>query len=56
MSKYHVFLFKDEAEKYRRRRDSTIDVEKQLRLALNEIEQVRRKLQVNAHRSCYLII
>lgn len=37
-----IRLFKDEAEKYRRRRDSTIDLEKQLRLALQEIEQVAK--------------
>ena len=30
----------EEADKYRRRRDSTIDHDKQLRLALHEIEQV----------------
>ena len=35
-------VLKDEAEKYRRRRDSTIDIEKQLRLSLQEIEQVKK--------------
>lgn len=33
----------DEAERYRKRRDSTIDADKQLRLAVQEIEQVKRK-------------
>jgi len=32
---------KEEAEKYRKRRDSTVDHDKQLRLAVQEIEQVK---------------
>ena len=36
----HFFL-KEEAEKYRKSRNGTVDHEKQLRLALQEIEQVK---------------
>jgi hypothetical protein len=36
-----IFLLKDEADKCRKRRDSTVDHEKQLRLAIQEIEHVR---------------
>jgi hypothetical protein len=41
--KMRFFLFKEEAEKYRKRRGSTVDHDKQLRLALQEIEQVKKK-------------
>jgi len=36
---------KDEAERYRKRRDSTMDADKQLRLAVQEIEQLRIALR-----------
>ena len=36
-----LFFYQDEAEKYRKRRDSTIDQDKQIRLAVQEIEQVK---------------
>jgi hypothetical protein len=41
---------KEEAEKYRKRRDSTVDHDKQLRLAVQEIEQVKhlkKKIQLS---------
>ncbi len=36
-----MILFKEEADKYRKRRDTTLDNDKQLRLAIQEVEQVR---------------
>lgn len=35
-----MFSFQEEAEKYRKRRDTTMDYDKQLQLAAQEIEQV----------------
>ena len=36
----HIFFFEEEAEKYRKRRDTTMDCDKQVQLAVQEIEQV----------------
>lgn len=47
---------KEEADKYRRRRDSTVDHDKQLRLAVHEIEQLRialRKAEEHARHQSY---
>lgn len=34
------FFLQEEADKYRKRRDTTMDYDKQLQLAIQEIEQV----------------
>ncbi|CAF0896732.1 unnamed protein product [Adineta steineri] len=47
---------KEEAEKYRKRRNSTVDHEKQLRLAVQETDQLRialRKAEEHAHHQSY---
>ncbi|CAF2596650.1 unnamed protein product [Rotaria sp. Silwood2] len=47
---------KEEADKYRKRRDTTIDNDKQLRLAVQEIEQLRialRKAEEHARHQSY---
>ncbi|CAF2070722.1 unnamed protein product [Rotaria magnacalcarata] len=47
---------KEEAEKYRKRRDTTVDNDKQLRLAVQEIEQLRialRKAEEHARHQSY---
>ncbi|CAF5133132.1 unnamed protein product, partial [Rotaria magnacalcarata] len=46
----------EEAEKYRKRRDTTVDNDKQLRLAVQEIEQLRialRKAEEHARHQSY---
>lgn len=48
--------FQAEANRFRLRRDSTIDHEKQLSLALQEIEQVKFDEKINSKKENFLFL